>query len=83
MNLIKSRIVSQIGSKTVISKTAYTNDGANSGRSDAPIGGFVTRRYACGNFDGGGDAGTVDVDVYLDADIAIAYSRSISGQDYM
>ena len=40
----------------VTKKTADANDGYHNGRSDAEMGGLVTRRCACGDCNGGKNA---------------------------
>ena len=75
--------VSRIGSKTVISETVYADDGNRGGGSDAPMGGLVMRRCACGKCNNGGDCGTIDVAVNIAVALDISYSRAVSGQDSM
>ena len=60
--------MSQIGSKIVISETDHADSGVCGGGSNAPIGGLVMQRCYCGNFDDGGVAVTVDVDI----DVSVA-----------
>ena len=55
LSLIKSKFVSQIGSKTVTRETTNANYGAHSGVPNAEMGGLVTQRCDCGDQNGGGD----------------------------
>ena len=73
LSLIKSRIMSQIESKTVTRETDSDDDRDHGGVSDAEIGSPVMRRCDCGNRDSIGDSGTVyvDIDIYIDIDIEI------------
>ena len=91
LSLIKLRIVSWIGSKTLsqikslklsqihletVNRETYdSNEGYFTGGSYAEIGRIITWRYVCGNRDSGADAGTVDVEIYVECQWI--------GQDYM
>ena len=82
LSLIKlEKRLSIIGSKTVIRETAYVDDVVCGSGSDVPMVSLVTRRCSCGYCDSGVDAVTVDIDV--DVDLFVAYSRAVSGQDSM
>ena len=56
LSLIKSKIVSQIESKTGIRETADVNDWDHGGRSYAAMGGFLTQMCTRGNHNGIGYA---------------------------
>ena len=70
LSIIKSIIVSRIGSKLVIRETSYANDEVHVIVSDTPMGGLVTWQCACGKRGGVGISGTVYVDVDVDVDLA-------------
>ena len=63
--------------KTVISNTDNADGRVCGGGSYVSMGGLVIRKCAHGDCEDGGDYRTVDIDV------AVAYSRAVSGQDLM
>ena len=76
MILIKLRIMSRIESKTATTETAYDDNRACGGGSDAEMGGLIMQQCDCGDCDSYGYAGNVGVDV--DLEVACSQNRQDS-----
>ena len=70
MSLIKSKIMSQIESKTVTIETADADDGYHGGRSDASMVRIVLQQCYRGNHDAAEMHGPVDVAIDVVVDVA-------------